>query len=258
MSRGCGACGWSGLIVLAVAACTVESPDNGGTGLNTTSTSGLDTGDVATTIPIPPVTTGSSDAGGSSSGAGSTDTTAGSTGLGDSGTTAADSTDGGDTTTDDGGESSSSDSGTGVGWDVTWCILQFPDEVIEPVGTTFTVYGRVFAEGLTDQTGATDPDPLLVAELGWGPDGSDPSMGDEGAWLWTPADPNFGYGPGAPDYSAVNDEYWGELTIGVAGTHDFAVRVSGDGGLTWSYCDFDGLTTGGYTPDQAGDAQIGG
>lgn len=243
------------VVVGSMTACTVESPDNNSTGLGTTSTSAGDTEVVATTIPLPTATetAGDVDSSGGSTDGGTLDSSgSGSGGMDTSGSGSGDS----GSSSEGGASESSSDTGEPT-YDIGWCNIQFPAMVVEPVGATFTIYSRVFAEGLTDQSGVTDPAPQLVAELGWGPDGTDPSMGDADMWNWTAAGPNAGYGPGAPDYSAVNDEYWGDITIGVAGVHDFATRISGDGGATWVYCDVDGLAIGGYTPDQAGDAQIG-
>jgi len=202
-------------------------------------TAGMDTGDD---------TTGGTEG---SSGAATDGATTGEPETGD--TTSGDTTSG-----DSSGDGTTTDATEDTGepnYDIGWCILQFPAMVSEDEGNAFTVYIRVFAEGLTDQTGGNDPDPLLVVEVGYGDDGSDPSMGDP--WTYVDAMPNAGYGPGAPDYSEVNDEYQGDLSINTAGVYDFAGRVSGDGGKTWVWCDLDGLTTGGYTPDQAGEAEIG-
>lgn len=152
--------------------------------------------------------------------------------------------------------SSSSDGGPAV-YDVQWCILQYPPSVSVAVDEPFTVYARLFAPGLTDLTGVTDPAPELVVEVGYGLDGSDPSLGIGAPWTWFTAMPNAGYGPGAPGYSAANDEYSFDLSIDTAGIYDYAPRISGDGGLTWVYCDSDGLAIDGFTPDQAGQADVG-
>ena len=75
------------------------------------------------------------------------------------------------------------------------------------------------------------------------------------AWTWTAATPNVGFDGndwGEPN----NDEYMADVAIDMVGTFDYAFRFSGDGGTTWVYCDLDDLLTGGYTPDQAGNAVI--
>jgi hypothetical protein len=231
-----------GTLAVLLAACP-SSGDDEATG----DTSGGSTGDTGnvTTINLPPVTSAtgdtSSDTGGDSSDGGTADSTG-----------AADST-GSDTGPGDSG--SDSETGNTATYDVSWCQLQYPPDVTVQIDEAFTMYVRIFAEGLTDLTGGNDPAPELVVELGYGVDGSDPSMGDP--WTWLAAGPNAGYAPGAPDYSALNDEYWGDLSIDAAGIFDYAARASGDGGTTWVYCDLDGLAVGGYTPEMAGDASVG-
>lgn len=239
---------------LVAVGCTVEPEETSTSDLSTTSTSttGEQTDITATTIPLPTATEGSdgeSDAG--SSGTTSADGTTTTSGTTDGTTTDEPGTDG--TTTDEPGTSEGTGGDT---WNVGWCVLQYPPSVMVMENEVWTVYVRVFAAGLTDQTGVTDPDPALVVELGYGLDGSDPSMGLGAPWTYVPAMPNGGYGPGAPDYSAANDEYQGDLSIPLAGIYDYAARISGDGGNTWVWCDIDGLTTGGYTPDQAGHAEV--
>ncbi len=203
--------------------------------------------DLASTLPIT-VTFNDMDPVETSSGSASTTSDPDATGSGSD----ASSSGGGDTTgngTTGGAESSSGGSGT---WDVEWCRLQAPASVTETVGTPFTVYGRLYAAGLTDQTVMTDPDAMLVAEAGWGADGSDPAMA---AWTWVDASANLGFDGndwGEPN----NDEYMADVVIDEVGSFDYAFRFSGDGGTTWVYCDLDDLVTGGYTPDQAGDATI--
>ncbi len=160
--------------------------------------------------------------------------------------------------TADGTGDSSDSGGEPTDYDVSWCRLQYPPEVTVAVDEAFAVFVRLYAAGLTDLSGVNDPaGPQLVVEMGYGLDGSDPSMGLGGPWTWTPAGPNAGYGPGAPGYEANNDEYVGDVTIPMAGIYAYASRISGDGGLTWVYCDLDDLLNGGYTPDQAGVAFVG-
>ncbi len=129
-----------------------------------------------------------------------------------------------------------------------FCRLQFPTAITDIAGASTIVYGRVFAAGVTDQSGVDDPDPRLVGELGIGDPAAQPST-----WTWTAATPNLTYGPASPSYEAANDEY--QATLVVAGapgsTKAYAYRFSGDGGQTWTYCDAgdagssDGFTTPG-------------
>jgi hypothetical protein len=132
---------------------------------------------------------------------------------------------------------------------IDFCRLQFPLAVTDFGGAQVVVYGRLYVEGLTDQSGVNDPDPLVIGAVGYGPDGANPA---NGGWVWTDGIPNPGYGVGSPDYEAANDEYQATLTVPLAeGPFDFAFRFSGDGGATFTHCDDNGSTDG-YQPAEAG------
>jgi hypothetical protein len=237
--------------VLLVAACGGGGgADDDGT---TTSSAESSTTAVSTTIPLPPLDTSASSDGvdttattddGTTTSPGSTS----STGPDDASSSSSSSSSGEPTESSDGGPTT---------YDVEWCILQYPPAVEVEVNEAFTVYVRLYAPGLTDQTGVTDPAPELVVEVGYSVDGSNPATGVGAPWTWQTATPNPGYGPGAPGYGANNDEYQHDLAIPRAGIFDYAARISGDSGATWVYCDLDGLAVGGYTPDQAGHAAVG-
>lgn len=140
-----------------------------------------------------------------------------------------------------------------VDWTIGFCRLQFPLAIDEVAGTVVPVYGRVFAAGLTDQSTVNDLDAQLVAQLGYGPDASDPSA-DPTAWTWTNATPNAGW-DGATAGEPNNDEYQADLVVPAPppADRDFAYRFSGDGGATWTYCDGDsGGSTTGYASADAG------
>lgn len=237
-----------GTLVGLLGACSDDgATGDGGTGPGTTS-GGDDDG--ITTLPVTSAPPG--DDGVEDTGVGDTADTGGSTGAPATG----DST--GPGTDDTAGESSSTgvgeESSTGEATPVTieWCRLQSPPTATVAVDEAFTVYGRVYAPGVTDQSVNNDPHPLLVAEVGWGADGSDPAAG---TWTWTPAIENPGW-DGTVFGEPNNDEYQADLSIDMAGTWDYAIRFSGDGGGAWEYCDLNDLLTGGYTPDQAGDATV--
>ena len=130
---------------------------------------------------------------------------------------------------------------------VDWCRIQAPtSDTTTEEGQYLDIYGQVFVSGLTDQSGTADPHPLLIAEVGVGPDGSD-IVADPSLFNWNPATPNAGFnGPG----SDVNDEYFGSIIVPPSGaSYDHAVRFSGDGGVTWTYCD---LTDNNYDVGDAG------
>ena len=139
---------------------------------------------------------------------------------------------------------------------IDFCRLQFPTDLTAGVeiGSTTTVYGRYHAAGITDDpsgTTVTPPPELLRAQLGYGPDGSDPATAT--GWVWTNAVPNTSYGPGVPGHEHDNDEYQADLVApSPAGTYDFAYRFSGDGGATWVYCDGGAGSADGYSPSDAG------
>jgi hypothetical protein len=239
-------------MLLLLAACPGGGGSEGDGGSTTTGGGDTSTSVVTTIMTLPPLdssdggdTTTGTDEGTTTGGATTTGDTTGSTGMGES------------TGSSSSGEPAETTDGGPTTYSVDWCILQYPPMVEVAVDEAFTVYVRLFAPGLTDDTGVTDPAPELVVEVGWSVDGSDPSTGVGEPWTWEAAMPNGGYGPGAPGYSANNDEYQHDLAIPEAGIFDYAARISGDSGATWVYCDLDGLTVGGYTPDQAGDAAVG-
>lgn len=246
--------GAAGVLVL-LTACTV-GPDSMDTGLGTTTGEPPATSNItATTIPLP-ADSGTEDDGGDTTGA-ATEGGGGSTSSGgapgtDSGSTGPG---GGETSTGEPG-GSTDDGPVGTTYDVSWCRLQFPPMADVAVSEAFTVYVRFYAAGLTDVSDGNDPAPELVVEMGYGVDGSDPSTGMGAPWTWVPAAPNVGWnGPAAGEDD--NDEYQGDLSIDVAGIYDYAARISGNSGMDWVYCDLDDLLTGGYTPDQAGHAEVG-
>ena len=72
---------------------------------------------------------------------------------------------------------------------IDWCRLQYPLDADEPAAAQFTVYGRVHELGITDQSTGSDAHPLLHAQVGWGPDGSDPATSPDD-WTWSDAEAN--------------------------------------------------------------------
>jgi len=130
--------------------------------------------------------------------------------------------------------------------DVTWCDLRGPPSLqTDPGQPTPPIFGRVFAEDLTDRVGMGAG---ITAQIGWGPDSSDPAAST--AWQWHDA-------VYSGDSSQVYDEYVASLTADATGTFDYAYRFSADGGATWRYCDLDGSDNG-YDPAQAGALDVAG
>ncbi len=141
-------------------------------------------------------------------------------------------------------------------WPVGWCILQWQTSMSLAPGATSTVYGRVYAQGLTDQSDAVDTHPDFFGQLGWGPDGSDPATSSQWTWVWASPNPSWSASSAG---ATNNDEYQADLTApSTAGSYDYAFRFSGDGGSTWLYCDSDGNTAanGSYDTANAGDLTV--
>lgn len=141
---------------------------------------------------------------------------------------------------------------------ITYCKLQHPPTQTLLTNATFTVFARFFAGGLTGNTAAAtespaDPRGLIRVQSGYGASNSTP----DGTWTWFnngTANAMASYSPGE-----LNDEWMSVLTApATAGARDYAVRVSGDGGVSWLVCDLDGVVLGAntapdnYTPAQAG------
>ena len=114
---------------------------------------------------------------------------------------------------------------------VDWGNLQWPPATTTTIGqATETIYGQVWQSGVTEGPGQGAG---ITAELGYGPDGSNPE--GNSSWTWITATHNSAY-------TNNNDEYMGTITPLAAGTNDYAYRYSRNGGIDWSYCDRDGNT----------------
>ena len=118
---------------------------------------------------------------------------------------------------------------------IGFATLQFPAVHTGAPGTTLEIYGRVYAEGVTEAAGAPTG---IDMEAGVGLDGTDPST-----WTWT---------AGAWNLQADNnDEFVGTVTLpAVEGGYRLAVRFRIDGG-PFTLGDLDGSTNG-FDPAQAG------
>ncbi len=129
---------------------------------------------------------------------------------------------------------------------IGWANLQWPPTMSHIISTTTrteNAYGQVWIDGVTSQPGAT---PGLRAQLGFGPDGSDPA-GDSAAWDWVEATFNGDAGS--------NDEFVASLLPDETGTFDYAYRYTVTGGRDWVYADLDGISNG-YSVDQAGSLTV--
>jgi glycosidase/chitodextrinase len=128
---------------------------------------------------------------------------------------------------------------------IGWANLQWPPEtshVISAVNRTENIYGQVWIDGVTNEPGQT---PSLIAQLGFGPDNSDPD--GNAAWQWVDAAFNTDAGN--------NDEFVASLLPEATGTFDYAYRYSVTGGRDWVYADLDGIGNG-YSTGQAGSLHV--
>lgn len=67
---------------------------------------------------------------------------------------------------------------------VDWASLQWPPVLTTTPGqSTASIYGQVYAKGITD-TGTSHPSPKIQVELGYGPIDKDPAK-YPGTWAWT-------------------------------------------------------------------------
>jgi glycosidase len=128
---------------------------------------------------------------------------------------------------------------------IGWANLQWPPSMIHTISVTDrtdNVYGQVWIDGVTDQPGATES---LRAQLGFGPDGSNPD--GNASWVW--ADAAFNVDAGN------NDEFVASMLPESVGTFDYAYRYTTTNGRDWVYADLDGIGNG-YSTDQAGDLTV--
>jgi glycosidase len=128
---------------------------------------------------------------------------------------------------------------------IGWANLQWPpsmNHTISAVNRTDNVYGQIWIDGVTNQPGES---PSVRAQLGMGPDGSNPA--GNAAWTWVEASFNGDRGN--------NDEYVASLLPEQTGTYDYAYRYTTTDGRDWIYADLDGIGNG-YSPSQAGNLVV--
>ncbi len=116
---------------------------------------------------------------------------------------------------------------------IGWANLQWPptmSHTISVINRTDTAYGQVWIDGVTNQPGAT---PTLWAQLGFGPDGSNPAGNP--AWTWVDATFNIDAGN--------NDEFMASMLPETTGMFDYALPLQHDDGRDWIYADLNGPAT---------------
>jgi len=125
---------------------------------------------------------------------------------------------------------------------IGWANLQWPptmNHTISVINRTDTAYGQVWIDGVTNQPGAS---PGLRAQLGYGPEGSNPDGNAE--WAWVDAAFNVDAGN--------NDEFMASLLPEAVGTFDYLYRYSTTNGREWLYADLNGPIAGGTLPPNPG------
>jgi len=110
---------------------------------------------------------------------------------------------------------------------------------ISVVDRTDTAYGQVWIDGATNQPGQT---PTLRAQLGFGPEGSDPAS--DPAWTWVDASFNVDAGN--------NDEFMTSLLPDSVSTFDYLYRYTTTNGREWLYADLNGPIPQGNLPPNPG------
>lgn len=125
---------------------------------------------------------------------------------------------------------------------IGWANLQWPptlNHTISVVTRTSEVFGQVWINGVTNQPGAT---PMLRAQLGFGPEGSNPAT--DAGWTWVEAAFNVDVGN--------NDEFKASLLPEATGTFDYVYRYSTTNGRDWLYADLSGPIASGASPSNPG------
>jgi hypothetical protein len=114
---------------------------------------------------------------------------------------------------------------------------------LSAVNRTGNVYGQVWIDGVTFESG---PTPSLRAQLGFGPDGSNPA--EDASWTWVDAAFNVDAGN--------NDEFVASLLPESPGTFDYVYRYTVTSGRDWLYADLSGPITPGTVPGHPGDLTV--
>ncbi len=130
---------------------------------------------------------------------------------------------------------------------IGWANLQWPPSMTHVISTTDRTddaYGQVWIDGATSQSGAT---PSLLAQLGFGPAGSNPAT-DVG-WTWVDASFNV-------DVNGSNDEFKASMLPETTGTFDYVYRYTTTNGREWLYADLNGPIPAGNLPPNPGELTV--
>ncbi|MEE2755151.1 MAG: plastocyanin/azurin family copper-binding protein, partial [Myxococcota bacterium] len=120
----------------------------------------------------------------------------------------------------------------------------------------FNVYGRLYEGNMTDVTTGYDQNPLIIAQVGYGPNGTNPNDPfSAAAWTWFDAQGNANWDgtlTGDAD-DRGRDEYFGQITAPInPNSYSFSIRFSVDGGQTYLACDGGAGSDNGFQSIEAG------
>jgi hypothetical protein len=111
---------------------------------------------------------------------------------------------------------------------IDFCVIQYPQKIaVQPGMFTGSIYGRVYKSGITETQG---PNPLVAAELGYGPARTDPRSAT--GWVFIKGAYSTQVGS--------NDEYVASFTAPATGSYAYCWRFSLNG-TNWTYADIDGV-----------------
>jgi fibronectin type 3 domain-containing protein len=108
---------------------------------------------------------------------------------------------------------------------IGWANLQWPPTMTHTISTTDRTddaYGQVWIDGVTNQPGATES---LRAQLGFGPQGTNPAT--DSNWVWVEASFNVDAGN--------NDEFVASMLPEATGVFDYTYRYTTTNGRDWFY-----------------------
>ena len=116
---------------------------------------------------------------------------------------------------------------TGSTLECDFCKLMSPPSINSLPGTFQPVFGQIYEQGVTEASGHN---PSILAEFGYGPEGSDPRT--NALWQWFQATWNGNAGN--------NDEYMGSLIVPPYASASYTFRFSLDGGASYTAADING------------------
>jgi hypothetical protein len=133
---------------------------------------------------------------------------------------------------------------TGLPEQMDHCLLWMPGSMTGTQGQTSAVVSAIISEWpLTSQP--PEPNPSIIAEVGYGPAGSSP-VTPSSTWSFFPA----AFDQAADPWS---DIYQGTFPLPAPGSYRYTLRFSIDAGYSYTYCDLDNAGSGwSFSPDQLG------